>query len=397
MTVVLAVGGISSAHSVALSRGAQLVHVRTHRHHTMLAPDQYAEVIDVSHLANRPLSQFRYALKEIAGMSFDAMLCLHDESVVLGARLAESLGLAFASINTAMATVDKALMRNVLAQDGLNSVRYGVVADGDIIWATAAPKGPVVLKPSSGRASLGVQLLPDVDSVLHIIKKHPLEYEGFLVEERKIGTEYSVESVLLSVGEWHGITSKITSGAIETGHIHPAPIDEMSAHTVRSTVIMALECLGIKSGLLHTEVIVDTHGSAHIVETHLRGGGDGILDLVALSTGINLTELYVDDVLKRLHEFPHSSLEKVACCQYSLPSCSGILTGWSGLERAKHCDGVVDVGTIPSIGDWIQPEQKSSYTRLAWAIATADDAQSAQDRALGAVDGIVPHVVKAKE
>lgn len=397
MTVVLAVGGIASAHSVALSRGAKLVHVRTHRHHTMLPLNRYSKVVDASQFSSQPLSQLRYILKELKGVRLDTILCLHDESVILGAHLAESLGLNFASVETAKATVDKVSMRSILARNGLGSVRYGVVSDGNINWATIPPEGAIVLKPSDGRASLGVQLLRNEDCVRRVIEEHPLVYEGYLVEERKIGAEYSVESVLLSVGEWHGITAKTTFEAIETGHVHPAPIDEKSAQAIRSAVVLALECLGVKNGLLHTEVILDSQGEAHIVETHLRGGGDGILDLVKLSTGMDLTGLYVDDVLNRLRSIPPNSVKKAASCQYSLPNCSGTLTGWSGLDQAKECQGVVDVGTIPSIGDLVQAEQKSSYTRLAWAIAIAGDAQLAQDRARGAVDKIFPYLAEVNE
>lgn len=397
MTVVLAVGGIASAHSVALSRGVQLVHVRTHRHHTMLPPSHYFKVIDASHLANRELSQLKYVLKQVEGIAFDAILCLHDDSVVLGARLAEKIGLAFASVSTAKATVDKVLMRHILSNTNLGSVRYGVVVGGDVSWITDPPGGSVVLKPSTGRASVGVQVLPDIDSVQRVIGKDPFEFEGYLVEERKIGAEYSVESLLSSVGEWHGVTAKTTAGVIETGHVHPAPITEGEAWTIRSAAASALEYLGIKRGLLHTEVILDRQGVPHIVETHLRGGGDGILDLVKYATGLDLTDLYVDDLLNRLHDLPNAQIGRAASCQYSLPHSSGVLTGWSGIDEAKQCKGVVDIGTILSIGDWVQVEQQSSYTRLAWAIATANDGRLAQYRARKAVNTIVPHATKEKE
>ena len=80
-----------------------------------------------------------------------------------------------------------------------------------------------------------------------------------------------------------------------------------------------LEALGVDRGLLHTEVILDDAGAAHVVETHLRGGGDMILDLVRSSTGLDLTELYVRDVLEGLDDIPAATNLGFASSQFVFP------------------------------------------------------------------------------
>ena len=64
----------------------------------------------------------------------------------------------------------------------------------------------------------------------------PGEVEGYLAEERKRGREFSVESLIVRSGaSWHGVTAKTTIGAVESGHLHPAPLEfvDRSSHRGR--------------------------------------------------------------------------------------------------------------------------------------------------------------------
>lgn len=393
MTFVLTVGGIADAHAVARSRGAKLIHVRTHTKHSMLPPENYAEVIDLTSISPEIVTRVTYVLERLPEQMPEAILCLHDDSVILGAHLAEHLGLPFPSISTAEATVDKARMRERLHGTHLGTVAHGTVSGGCVHWFTSRALGSVVLKPGHGRASIGVQILPDAAAVDRLVATRSAEYDGYVVEERKLGTEYSVESILTSAGEWHGVTAKMTQEAIEIGHLHPAPLDSERESTVKNVAVDTLRALGVNRGLLHTEVILDENGAAHVVETHLRGGGDGILDLVQFATGLNLTELYVDDVLGRTCEGPRPDVRGFASIQYSLPATIGTVVGWEGIEQARGVSGVTDVGVLPAVGDFIGNGPQSSYTRLAWAIATGSDPDTAQQQARVAANSVHPRCV----
>lgn len=392
VTSVLAIGGIASAHAVALERGATVVHVRTHAGHTALAADRYARVVDVSDVP-AGVGQVDAVLHGIGDLRPDAMLCLHDESVELGALIAERLGLRFASPETTAATVDKSVMRDRLDAAGLGTVRHGHVVDGQVVWAGGAPAGPVVLKPGRGRASIGVVMLTDAVEADALVATDPAAYDGFVVEERVLGVEHSVESIVTSVGAWHGVTAKQTEDAIETGHVHPAPLDAVARDQVLDATLRALAALGVTSGLLHTEVILDGRGVAHVVETHLRGGGDGILDLILHATGLDLTALHVEDLLGRLDAMPAARDLGAASSQFSFPQDSGEVAGWVGLDEARQLPGVEGVGTIPDVGDVVGPDRGSSYSRLAWAVATGPHAVSARARARAAVETVQPVLV----
>jgi argininosuccinate lyase len=217
------------------------------------------------------------------------------------------------------------------------------------------------------------------------LDSHPGEVEGYLAEERKLGREFSVESLIVRSGDaWHGVTAKSTNGAVESGHLHPAPLKASERSRIVAAATTCLEALGIDRGMFHTEVILDGGGAAHVVETHLRGGGDNILDLVRSATGLDLPELYVQDVLEGLDEIPAATNLGFASSHFAFPVELGVISGWESVEEARAMPGVVAVTTLLSVGDRVSPLVNSSYGRSVCALAHADDPVNAYKRARAA-------------
>jgi argininosuccinate lyase len=183
---------------------------------------------------------------------------------------------------------------------------------------------------------------------------------------------------------WHGVTAKTTSGAVESGHLHPAPLDEEDRTRIVDAATACLKALGMDRGLFHTEVILDNDGAAHVVETHLRGGGDNILDLVRSATGLDLPELYVRDVLDGLDEIPAATDLGFASSQFAFPVEIGVILGWDGVEEARSMPGVDAVTTLLSVGERVSPRVTSSYGRSVCALARGDDPVQAYKRARAA-------------
>lgn len=381
MSRLLVVGGISSVHGIARRLGAELTLVKTAASQTMLDSDEYARIIDVSEFEDRDRA-VKEVVAAVGTTRFDGMLCLHDDAIELGARIAEQLRLTFPSPDVVHRTVDKSAMRDRLDAAGLGSVAHGVVVDGRVEWRIAATTSELVVKPADGRASRGVTFHRSVDDLLAWLAARPGEAEGYVVEERKRGREFSVETLIVHTGDvWHGVTAKTTTGAVESGHLHPAPLTDREHARVVDTVIACLVALGVDRGLLHTEVILGDDGAAHIVETHLRGGGDGILDLVRTATGLDLAELYVRDVVVGLDRIPDAREFGYASSQFAFPTESGVLTGWEGVEQARALPGVDAVTTLLTAGQRVSADVTSSYGRSVCALAHADDPATAVVRA----------------
>jgi len=137
----------------------------------------------------------------------------------------------------------------------------------------------------------------------------------------------------------------------------------------------------VERGLLHTEVILEDTGAAHVVETHLRGGGDMILDLVRSSTGLDLAELFVRDLIEGLDDIPAATENGFASSQFVFPVEFGVLSGWVGVEEARSMPGVDVVTTLLNSGEHLLPAVDSSYGRSVGAMAHATDPREACKRA----------------
>jgi argininosuccinate lyase len=398
MTHLLVVGGIAAVHEVARRLGAELTLIKTGAAQTMLAPDAYVRIVDVSdHECSDLVCLADDVTEAVAGTKFDGILCLHDEAVELGALVAQKLGLSFPSPEVAHRTINKSAMRARLDVTGLGSVAHGVVVDGRVEWSSGlAPTSEIVLKPVDGRASRGVTFHRSTLQLQTWLDARPGEVEGYLAEERKLGREFSVESLIVRSGDaWHGVTAKTTVGAVESGHLHPAPLEVSERTRIVDAATACLEALGVDRGLLHTEVILDDAGAAHVVETHLRGGGDNILDLVRASTGLDLIELYVRDVLEGLGEIPAATDLGFASSQFAFPVEAGVILGWAGVEEARSMPGVDVVNTLLNVGERVAPKVHSSYGRSVCAIAHADDPAEACQRARAAALAPSPILVSA--
>ena len=386
MTHLLVVGGISAVHEIARRLGAELTLVKTDVAQTMLAADAYARIVDVSDHADR-VAKAAEVTEALAETEFDGMICLHDEAVELGALVAQKLGLSFPSPEVTHRTVNKSAMRARLDATGLGSVAHGVVVEGRVEWSGPPPTSrEIVLKPVDGRASRGVTFHSSaVELQTWLDDARPGEFEGYLAEERKLGREFSVESLIVRSGDaWHGVTAKTTSGAVESGHLHPAPLDEEEWTRIVDAATACLKALGMDRGLFHTEVIIDNDGAAHVVETHLRGGGDNILDLVRSATGLDLPELYVRDVLDGLDEIPSATNNGFASSQFAFPVEIGVILGWDSVEEARSMPGVEAVTTLLNVGQRVSPHVTSSYGRSVCALARGDDPMQAYKRARAA-------------
>jgi argininosuccinate lyase len=384
VTRVLAVGGIPSAHALAQDLGAELTLVEYPAGHPTLEPARYRRIVRVDDGPDHD-SVADHVVAALDGETFDVLLCLHDDAVRLGARIAARLGLPFASPATADQTVSKHTMRQALGE--LNTVPFRRCTTTDEIAAAIASLGtPVVVKPDTGRASLGVALLDTADEVAGYLRAAPSE--PMLVERRVLGQEYSVEGLSRDGRhDWLGLTRKVTVGAIEVGHVQPGlPPDDPRSAAMFAYVGAVLDRLGVRDGLTHTEVIVAHDGSVHLVETHLRGGGDHILDLCRLRTGADPTALFIHALLDReIDDVARSAPVGAAASRFLLPARTGTVTAVEGLAAAQESPGVELVSTLVSAGSHVDARVTSSYGRAAAAVAVGETAHEAMARAEAAL------------
>ena len=220
-----------------------------------------------------------------------------DKPLVMMARVAEKYGFPFYSVNTAVCSTDKFLMKECFEKGGVPHARGRLVASAD---DAGGLNFPLIVKPRDNSGSRGVVLCgsrPELESSIAGALFFS-RLDTVLVEEFIEGPEYSIESVHYG-GRTEVIqfTEKQTTAYpynVELAHRQPAGLSDEMKDMIRKIVSRTAVAMGFEDCPSHTELKINGHG-VFVIETSPRLGGDCITsDLVPLSTGINIEDLQLD-------------------------------------------------------------------------------------------------------
>lgn len=320
---------------------------------------------------------------------FDCIGGFNEPTQAIAAAVAQDLGLEFHPPEVIQAICQKDRMRTVLQVAGLDSTQSRVVQSADEIAAFASKHGyPIVLKPVDGRGSLSISILRSEREIAAAVArfqqwspKHQMLVEQFLE-----GEEWSVEA--FSERGQHRVVCitqkfKHATTSVETGHCLPAPLTDAVRQEIEQFVTRALTALGIANGPSHTEVILTAQGP-RMVETHARLGGDSIVDLIQLVSGVDLDQLWIRQVSGEsvLDQVPHrlDRLNQVAAISFVTPQAVGVLERVDGVEAAAAMPGVQQVEILQAAGDFLEGAY-DSFSRGAYTIATGNTHEEAVHRA----------------
>ncbi|MEC3996126.1 ATP-grasp domain-containing protein [Actinacidiphila sp. DG2A-62] len=314
-----------------------------------------------------------------------------EYALVPAAALAARLGVPGSTVASMNAARDKAATRRLLAEHGVPSARSIRVRDLTQATAAASRIGyPVVLKPASHAASIGVIRVDDPDELPHRwefaaagASAQGPEGRGVLVEEYLRGPEISVECA--TVG---GATTALAVTRKEVGF---APYFEETGHTVTAgdpllphvapIAAQAVRALGISAGIQHVEMRLTTSGP-RIIEVNARIGGDLIGTLVRLATGLDLPRIAADIACGNVPALT-ATAHRTAAITILYPPVSGTLDTvrlpvrpgaephW--LHQATWLREPGDRVTLPPHGDL-------TTARVGFLIVTADSPEQARDR-----------------
>ncbi|AGL16164.1 acetyl-CoA carboxylase biotin carboxylase subunit family protein [Actinoplanes sp. N902-109] len=219
---------------------------------------------------------------------------------------ADAAGLPFHSPGTVAHLTDKHLQRSRLMAAGVDSVRARLVRHAaQVDDAIAAIPLPLIVKPVSGEGSRNTLLLDDPEAARSAIMR-VIEAEGAaLVEEYlpdglggHFGSYVSVELVMSdSRPVFSAITGKfrLIPPFREPGQFFPSTLDAEEQSGVVALAIESARALGVKDGVLHTEIKLTPSGP-HIIEVNGRLGGF-MRDLYRRALGIDLAAYAVEVAL----------------------------------------------------------------------------------------------------
>ncbi|CAM5519032.1 ATP-grasp domain-containing protein OS=Streptomyces glaucescens OX=1907 GN=SGLAU_17320 PE=4 SV=1 [Streptomyces glaucescens] len=321
------------------------------------------------------------------------------------AAIAERLRVPCHRLRTVRLAQDKARMRRHLRAAGIEDVPHLQSADlAELTAFQEAVGGKVVLKPTSGRASVGVAVASTPGELPAALaatgaRVPRLDPSPPLAEAFVSGPEYSVEAVTAD-GTHHvlAVTEKFKDEAtkVETGHVMPARVSPDTERRIVAHVRTVLDSLGVTLGPTHTEVIVGPDGPV-TVETHLRIGGDEILHLVRDVAGVDIYELWArqfagrsvagDPGLAARRETP--VYDGAAAIAYLAPDLRGRLVRIDGWDEVRALDGVRDARQLLPDGTELTGLH-SSYARLAHVRVHAENPDAAVALAEKAVSLLQP-------
>ena len=315
-----------------------------------------------------PLAFFPFVDEFIRPLSPAAIVSLTEFGMEPAAVAAERLGVRGVAPEVVRATRDKLEMRVALERTApqLNPL----FASGDDPTAVSrlfAGNAAVVAKPVDGGGSMDVILLDDLADL-----PEERRSAATLLEQFAGGLEFSVEA--LSVDGKHtfvGIAEKgTTDGFVEVSHVMPPPsLDSRRQRLVEQAVGELLDAVGLTDGPSHTEVKLDGD-KVVIIETHTRLGGDGIADLVQLTSGVEWRRAAlgwaIDAGLRR------QPVTAAAAATVFITAPPGRVTSVSPQPVLTH-GSIVQWDVTVEPGDEVPP-LRSSFDRSGMGILTAPSA-----------------------
>ncbi len=314
-------------------------------------------------------------------VKFDCLGIFSEPAEYIGIKVAKELKLPYLESEVVKNTHSKFAMRNKLAQEGVENIKIKKIVkpfEKNVKKFFRIVGGPIIIKPIDSRGSAGVSRIDNETGIQGAIEwmLKSICTDEFIAEEFLEGEEYSVEAFSEN-GEHFpiAVTKKIKENNhfVELGHILPAEIPGSQRDVLFSYIKLVLTALGVNNGPTHTELIL-TESGPKVVETHLRNGGDNIDELVKLTTGIDLDQLWIKTILgeKVKEKLINPNYSGVAGIQYFAPSKLGEIADITGIEEIKKSPYAKKVSVLIQKGERAT-ELFDSSARAFYVISKAEN------------------------
>jgi biotin carboxylase len=229
--------------------------------------------------------------------------------------IGEKLGLNTNSYQTALATTNKILMKEILVKHNIQTASYMVVNNLQEIHRDIFP---CIVKPADSSAGRGLSYCTQRDCFAKALEKG-FKYSAtkeLLIEEYIEGEQFSIETI--SCNGVHQIVAinrefiHDLPNIMEVSHTIPAQIDRQIEANLELLVPKILDSFHIKYGAAHIETRIKQNGEIYVIEIASRTGGMRS-EMINLSFGINYSQLLLLASLNNLSKLRWSRYSKVTC------------------------------------------------------------------------------------
>jgi biotin carboxylase len=317
-----------------------------------------------------------------------------DRAVPVVAAAAEALDLPGIGRETAHLMTHKIAMRRRLAEAGVPQPRFAAVRSHHEGRAAVEHVGlPAVLKPADSGGQRGLFLLrttDDLDAHLHSALAESAGEEA-IVESFHDGLELN-GLALARGGEAAPLTlsDRLRPPGVGFGvgwtHVYPATIFGDVLEQAERIVVHAVHALGLRDGIAFPQLLVGDDGAVRVVEVAARIPGGQMADLARHAVGVDLVEVALRQALGldvpdevALPRFRRPLAIRFLTAQPG-PLPTGVVRGWSGLERVRAFPGVLQTDVYLTEGETIRPVRLDG-DRRGYVIATGETSVEALERA----------------
>jgi biotin carboxylase len=312
----------------------------------------------------------------LRAMGAEGIVAFGDHELAAAAAIAGRLGLPYHSPETAAVLTDKHLQRARLAAEGVDAIRFAIIARPDEAEAAARVVGaPAVLKPRRGSGSRNTTLVRTPEEcAAAAAEAFRLGEEALVLEELLTGDErvagegwgdyVSVESLACGDDVFHlGVTGKppLAEPFRETGAFFPSTLPQEVAERAFAVTADALRAAGVRHGVCHTELKLTPSGS-RVIEVNGRLGGY-VDDVMSRSTGLSPLRLALAAALGRAGAVERGLPECVAYQLFALPPVGArSVADVRGVDAARRLPGVLRVEVTRGPGDAVDWREGTAST-----------------------------------
>ena len=335
-----------------------------------------------------------FARKLHARNPINGVMSMASESAVTVAMVAKELGLPGLSPVAAQNATNKIQRQQLFQKKGVPAPGFAYAKTIDDACDKAKELGwPVVVKPADSAGSRGVQKVETPEDMRRAISEIRIfsNSREVLLEEFLSGTEHSIEGIVVT-GEvyWAGLSDRnydkkeaFLPYFLEDGDTMPTALDTQTVQAVQQAATQAVYALGIDSGPVKGDILIDPKKGINVLEMAARLSGDYFCsETIPLHNGINLVEAVMDLSLG-LPISPEKlkpRFNKGVALRYVWPE-PGRVTNIQGLEAARALPGVHFVRLEPK---WkslqpgtIIPKPTSMGERVVSVMTCADTKEEA--------------------
>ena len=327
-------------------------------------------------------------IKHIEKFPIQGVLAIDEETLILGAMVANSLGLICHSIESVMATRSKYELRKILSEEGLRNPEFKLVSseeNPDLISKTIS--FPCVMKPTFLSGSRGVIRANNqkefANAYLRIKKILDLpemsirgkdESKMILIEEYIDGKEVAVEGIIIN-GDFLPLTifdkPEPLKGPFfeETIYVTPSTLPQSTQKKIIEETKHASNAIKLSNGPIHAELRIDGKGNPWIIDIASRTIGGKCSKAIKFADEISLESIILNHVLgEKLPDIiPISSSSGVM--MIPIPK-SGILKEVRGKEKCLQIEGIEEIEvTIPLGEKVVQLPEGDRYLGFIFAIS----------------------------